>query len=431
MSIFSHEFTAVLEELQYKNLDVVTALSRRNLVTDKLHYVMIDYENPEMLYYMKPDCEVFNEDGTLNIKARRSGKVIRTLRTILKGTLHEVCLTDRDYELFLIEYKRLVAPAVDESKFALYSGDMIDEGYCQDNYLGFNHECSESNYFYVCDECDEIRQSDIMNCTCHSDPDVEEETRGSETHYVERKYGGDEYDRDDYTTYDYTEDEVPYTLGDSCMRYYRCVHGNYFEIYKDNAKLLVLLIDGKIAARALVWYNVIDSVSDKPLGTFMDRIYAVSNNCEDMMINYAKSKKWMFKVEQSSHSHTQVTVYDKNLNRYIDQSLYLKIPVLNKRYENAPYFDTFSILTMDKDGLWLNNVLPDDQPHCILNDTDGDGFDFDKFEHVCITCRNKFFITSLVKSERTIDRSYFRLNPVTQYICDECIKIEEHAEQEV
>lgn len=72
------------------------------------------------------------------------------------------------------------------------------------------------------------------------------------------------------------------SLNNSCMRYKRCQDDNYFQIYKDVAKMLVMVPKrGKrILGRAILWpYK----------DTFMmDRVYVTDNTIEYQFYKYAK-----------------------------------------------------------------------------------------------------------------------------------------------
>lgn len=73
------------------------------------------------------------------------------------------------------------------------------------------------------------------------------------------------------------------TLGQSCMRYPECGNNGFFEVYEDNAKMLVLFKENKVIGRALLW--------EWDGKTFMDRIYVAYDYLVNTFIEYAKANK--------------------------------------------------------------------------------------------------------------------------------------------
>ena len=131
-------------------------------------------------------------------------------------------------------------------------------------------------------------------------------------------------------------------LGGSCMKN---MPKETFNIYADNpqsVKLLVLTLDGKLLARALVWkLDSIKSKDEKELGRigveyFMDRVYCTDDHHLYKLVKYAKEKGWCFRTHNSAGYWGAVQFKGKS---YTDTKMTVKIKP--KNYVTYPYMDTF------------------------------------------------------------------------------------------
>jgi hypothetical protein len=120
------------------------------------------------------------------------------------------------------------------------------------------------------------------------------------------------------------------SLNDSCMRN---ADTDYFDIYKDNCKMLILLNEntGKILGRSLIW-----ECKDFKL---MDRIYGSDATIEKFKM-YAIEHNFAHKTYQSYSSKNSITFEGREI--YSELSISLKYDI--DRYSNFPYMDTFTYL---------------------------------------------------------------------------------------
>lgn len=127
------------------------------------------------------------------------------------------------------------------------------------------------------------------------------------------------------------------TLGNSCMRYEEAQ--SYFDVYVDNARMLVTTKDDKLTGRALVW-----KVGDI---TLMDRIYTCFDYLENCFINYAKEQGWWIRRSNSllSSGEDQVWLSPKDNYAY-DHYDEFSIK-LDTDYELFPYMDSFRYYDLD------------------------------------------------------------------------------------
>ena len=124
------------------------------------------------------------------------------------------------------------------------------------------------------------------------------------------------------------------SLGGSCMS---DVDSSYFQIYtrnKDVVGLVILYSDeskSKIKGRAVLW-NLIKPENK----TYMDRIYTNDSKDEELFMEYAKSKKWLYKGYQSYGPDSNIvdggTGESTNMN--------MKAQLDNRDYHEFPYMDT-------------------------------------------------------------------------------------------
>lgn len=132
-------------------------------------------------------------------------------------------------------------------------------------------------------------------------------------------------------------------LASSCMRYDACQ--NYFSLYKENpdiVKMAVNIIDGKVAARCLLW-----------LDKYYDRIYFANYNIYLAMLNY---------VETAGYQR----IYYRE---YIDRpNVSIHLPRPFAYYEPYPYLDSFKYVNVNENTLNLNSI------GCayVLNSTEGE-----------------------------------------------------------
>lgn len=135
------------------------------------------------------------------------------------------------------------------------------------------------------------------------------------------------------------------TLGSSCMRHPNCQ--KYFDIYVDNAKMLVLLQEGRdvIRARALLW-EATDGTK------IMDRIYGQDRDYH-LFFNWAKENGYIYKTWQSNSNVDEWTA--PQTGKQFCKEYSIEIPNIRK-YVYAPYFDTFSIADLENNQ--LHNVTP-------------------------------------------------------------------------
>ena len=144
-----------------------------------------------------------------------------------------------------------------------------------------------------------------------------------------------------YNESNYCEDTIRKskgTLGKSCMRYADCQ--NYLNIYVENpsvCKLLILVHENKLRARALYW------ITDK--GNYLDRIYytdsSESNTLEDWVadndknsIIYSTSTKLTVQLESNTGNYNDYPYMDSMVYYYIiDKKLYNYEPKVGVKRE--------------------------------------------------------------------------------------------------
>jgi hypothetical protein len=149
------------------------------------------------------------------------------------------------------------------------------------------------------------------------------------------------------------------TLGSSCMT----GHLSFLKIYAKNEKkvrLLVLLEDGKICGRALVW-KLDKSPCDAEY--FMDRVYTNRDYEVNKFIQYAEKNRWLYKQAMSCGDSNAVKF------KYNGKELIGEIRVkLDGEHNKYPYMDTLFCLNKDKDE--VSNIPS--WKFYRLWDTDGD-----------------------------------------------------------
>ena len=123
------------------------------------------------------------------------------------------------------------------------------------------------------------------------------------------------------------------TLSNSCMRYDFCKNEHYFDIYKDNCKMMILVnpASDKIRGRALLW-EAIDGTK------IMDRVYGADENFH-LFFDWAKQNGYWRKNRQT-HSSEMYWV-DPQGNAEVYNRFVIKLNPDNFHYEKYPYADTF------------------------------------------------------------------------------------------
>ena len=114
------------------------------------------------------------------------------------------------------------------------------------------------------------------------------------------------------------------SLGQSCM-----LDVNYFEMYEQNpevCQLAIVLKDGKLVSRALVW----KVESDNPeIKYYLDRVYVTKEHYNNILIDWSDEQGW------SRWGRGCVIFGGKEI--YPD----MKVKVKKKEYQKYPFLDTF------------------------------------------------------------------------------------------
>ena len=160
-------------------------------------------------------------------------------------------------------------------------------------------------------------------------------------------------------------------LNNSCMRNRSA---SVFKIYTHNpqvCKMLILVEDGKLLGRAIIWKPESYSKEGYP-EFFMDRIYATKDSDIDKFKNYAKEQGWAHKTHNDYNSFRYVTYVNKA--DVVDMTVKLdKVSESDEyRYNNFPYMDTFRKYDPET-GILYNNDNADNGEY-LLCDTNG-GFE--------------------------------------------------------
>ena len=147
------------------------------------------------------------------------------------------------------------------------------------------------------------------------------------------------------------------TLGSSCMRYSKCQDGNYFDVYKDHAKMLIMhpKRGKRIMGRAILWpYK----------GTYlMDRVYTVESYIEHQFYKYAKENGFYILARNAYVSNGGIQKWLGPEDDYQEpQSINYKIK-LDKYYDKLPYMDSVCYLNDDYEISTIPNYT-DGICHC-------------------------------------------------------------------
>lgn len=202
------------------------------------------------------------------------------------------------------------------------------------------------------------------------------------------------YNRENY-------EEESGTLGNSCMRYESCE--DYFKVYEDHAKMLVIMKDNKILGRALLW-----EMSDKI--TLMDRIYTAYDYLYSTFITYAEEHKWWHRDNNSLLNDGDPQYWltpDDNYMMATSREFQIK---LDKQYDYFPYMDSFRYYHQDA-NLLSTNPLEDT---CCLSNTDGSWNE--RYPWTCDCCGNIFYSDCEDETPDEIMYSDYE----DRYLCEDC-----------
>lgn len=189
------------------------------------------------------------------------------------------------------------------------------------------------------------------------------------------------------------------SLGNSCMRHESAQ--DFFDIYVDNAKMLITKKGGRLTGRAIVWE--IDENT-----TLLDRIYTCFDYLENCFIDYAKEHKWIIRENNSLlHSGEEqrwlVPDDDYNCPRPIPMTIKLK-----SRYDQFPYVDSFRYYNDDK-----NTISTSFDKYC-LDSTDGD------YMRCSITCDNCGRVFYGYDEDGDLPDEMHYSEYADMYVCDDC-----------
>ena len=160
------------------------------------------------------------------------------------------------------------------------------------------------------------------------------------------------------------------SLGSSCMK--GSNQQDFLKIYCDNPdtiELLVMLNEGKVMGRALLW--------KLPEHKVMDRIYTINDEelsfyfkkwAENNSYIYKQEQKWQNTLHFETDGHVTVNMFEVKLSSYL--------------YKKYPYVDTFKFLD-DEKGILYNYI-----PHTgvkTLASTDGGHLNGDYFVQDVVT----------------------------------------------
>lgn len=146
------------------------------------------------------------------------------------------------------------------------------------------------------------------------------------------------------------------SLWNSCMRFEKCQ--DWFTLYKSNPEavgaLYLLNEAGNVEGRAVVWSNVmVNGVK----GTYMDRIYSITDGVAEKFKQYASARGWWHKTKQGNEynelSNGKIKIDNPKLEVQIRTDA-------NYHYNvKSPYVDSMRQMKfVDNNGkteLWLTN----------------------------------------------------------------------------
>ena len=174
------------------------------------------------------------------------------------------------------------------------------------------------------------------------------------------------YDRDNY----HSESG---TLGNSCMRYDCCK--DYFQVYKDHAKMLVCIKDGKLLGRAILWE--IDGQ------TYMDRVYVCMDFLEESFYQHAIENKWIVRDDNHLLNDGDDMYWSTPDDNYTSSKKLNLVIELSTEYQYFPYMDSFRYYDPDSQELYC--CVPRNVDYCSLSSTEGYWRE-DSHTYVCAIC---------------------------------------------
>lgn len=151
--------------------------------------------------------------------------------------------------------------------------------------------------------------------------------------------------------------KVDGTLGNSCMRHEECQP--YFDIYKNNALMLVLLKDEKVMGRAILW-----EIDGK---TYMDRVYVCMDYLATNFIDYAEQNKWIYRNTQSLLADGEYQYWLGPQDNYKEPFQVDLTINLNVVYPYMPYLDSFRYYNKESNLISTNP----DRGNICLSGTEG------------------------------------------------------------
>jgi hypothetical protein len=135
------------------------------------------------------------------------------------------------------------------------------------------------------------------------------------------------------------------TLWNSCMR--QPERNKFLKLYRDNPnqiKMLVLLTpDGRVRARALIWYGL--TCLDGKTWNVLDRIYTVFDHDVPLFKKWAKERGFISKSFQNAKTEKIFDIAGEQ------KSLDLKCQLENWDFNYYPYLDTFKFFNQYKGTL--------------------------------------------------------------------------------
>lgn len=134
------------------------------------------------------------------------------------------------------------------------------------------------------------------------------------------------------------------TLGNSCMRYTSC--SDYFQVYKDHAKMLVLLKDDKVLGRAIVW-----TINGK---SYMDRVYTYMDYLETSFVEYSEAQKWYHRENQCLLCDGEYQAWLGPEDNYKETEQFDLTIQLKEKYEYMPYVDSFRYYNIAENSINTN-----------------------------------------------------------------------------
>lgn len=152
------------------------------------------------------------------------------------------------------------------------------------------------------------------------------------------------------------------SLGNSCMK-----DSNDLNLYAKNpevCKMLILVRNNKLAARALVWKLESSDIPGKPKW-FMDRIYICKDADYQFMREEADKRGWSFRTRTSNSGYTEATYKGKEYDE-----VNMTVKVRPGDYKTYPYLDTFKRYVPRK-GMLYNDEKYRGTEGIVLTSTQG------------------------------------------------------------